>query len=320
MTRGSRPRFLVLTLFSGENEFAACRESVDRQSHPSFEHRVFENLSKSEAHARLYATIMDSRESFDLFLKLDADMVLADVDVLTRIAEVFRDIPDLDHLVQGVADWFTETDIVGVHSFSHRVRWRPNPSGLFTDPDPEFPGRKIVVRHPRPAVVHHGENPGPFQAFYFGVHRAMKACQARLSPGEQQPFAARTSWIVLNRVWRHYRRCADPRLGLAIRGADLVLDGQLPPTAVDRQDPSLIQAFHREAARDPISLRAGLESGWSNSVRRQRRWITALGPSMACRVLARSVRDGATAPVRALRKAHMERLFRRRGHRPGEPL
>jgi hypothetical protein len=254
---------------------------------------------------------MDPGGSFDLFLKLDADMVLADDGVLSRIATCFADVPELDHLVHGVADWFTDTDIIGVHTFSRRARWRPNPSGLFTDPDPEFPGRKIVINHPRPILVHHGADPDPFQAFSFGVHRAMKACQSHLKPRDKRPFAARMSWNVLNHVWRHYQRCGDHRLGLAVSGADLVIRGHLPASAVNRQDPALDEAFRDAMALSPTELRTDLEAGWSSHAHRRLRWMRALGGPMTVRVLGRSIRDAITAPLRALRQARAEKSIRR---------
>jgi hypothetical protein len=310
VTRGNQLRFLILTLSSGENEFDACCESVRSQGHALHEHRIFKDLSKADAHARLYGTIMESGGDFDLFLKLDADMVLADDRVLSRIATCFDANPELDHLVLGVADWFTDTDMIGVHTFSRRARWRPNPSGLFTDPDPVFPGRKIVIRRPRPVVVHHGADPDPFQAFSFGVHRAMKACQSHLDRHDKRPFAARMSWQVLTRVWRHYQDCEDLRLGLAVRGADLVLRGQLPATAVNRADTALVEAYRRASSLAPSELRAGLEPDWGGRSARLLLWTRSLGGSMAIRVALRSLRDAVTAPVRELRYVRQERQLR----------
>ena len=303
-------RFLILTLASGENELEACRSSVTAQCGVSTEHRVISNLPKSEAHARLYGTIMSEGDRFDRFVKLDADMVLAGDDVLERIAGLFDRLQRLDHLVLGVADWYTDGDIIGVHAFSRRARWLPNPSGLFTDPDPVFPGRKLVIEHPRPIAVLHGPDPSPVQAFYFGVHRAMKACQRDLIDAERQPFSARTNWRTLGRLWHHYRRSGDYRLALAVYGADLVLCGKLPMAAVDRQSPELAQAFRAAEQLEEEEIRRRLGSRWSRGLARQLLWRRAMGPGMAFRVVGRFLRDGLAAPLRLVRRHHQRRVAR----------
>jgi len=295
-------RFLILTLHNGENEFDACIRSVNSQSYVDREQRVFENLPKAEAHTLLYETIMSSSNQYDLFLKLDADMVLADETILERIAGFFRRVADLDHLVFGVTDWFTDSDIVGLHTFSNRARWMPNPSGLFTDPDPVFPGRKVMIFRPRPIVVHHGSNPTPFHAFYFGVHRAMKACQIHARPSEKQPFAARIDWQTLGCVWSHYRRCGDRRLGLAMYGAEMVLQKRLPASAVNRVDPDLVAAYRNVESLGSNEIHSYLEARWRWWLPRQLRWFRAVGLAMSLMIVGRLVRDLLAAPVRAVRR------------------
>lgn len=301
------PRFLILTLASGENERAECCRSVDAQLGVEHEHRVFEDLPKAEAHARLYRTIMAESGNFDLFLKLDGDMVLADDNALARIVSYFERVPELDHLVLGVSDWFTDSTIIGVHTFSSRVRWQPNPSGLFTDPDPVFPGQKLVIPDPQPLVVRHACDPSPLQAFYFGVHRAMKACQSGFGWKERQLFGARTNWHTLVQVWHHYQRCHDSRLGLALMGADLVLRGELPATAVNRQDPALGDAYRRASEMTSDEIDEVLGRRWARWPTRQLNWFRGMGWTMTLMVCGRSIRDGLTAPVRALRRARQDR-------------
>ncbi len=299
----AEPRILVLTLASGENELAECRRSVAAQRGGSTKHLLIEDMANAEAHAALYRTVVYRAGDADLFVKLDADMVLADTDVLKRIAGYFDQDPELDHLVLGVEDWFTDSTIIGVHAFSPRVRWRSDGSGLFTDPDPVFPGRKLVIEHPWPPVVFHGPDPSPFQAFFFGVHRAMKACQRPFDWSDRQLYGARTNWQALVRLWRHARRNPDPRLGLALWGADLVFRGRLPATAVNRSDPALIEAFElaRQLTRDEIDSR--LAPRWGSWRTRQMSWYRGMGLSMTLLVLGRGGRDVITAPMRALRRA-----------------
>jgi hypothetical protein len=299
-------RFLILTLYNGENEFDSCLRSVGSQSHADREQRVFENLPKAEAHTLLYETIMEVGDRYDLFLKLDADMVLANETVLERIAGIFRRVTNLDHLVLGVKDWYTDSDIIGVHTFSNRARWSPNPSGLFTDPDPEIPGRKVMIFRPRPIAVQHGTDPTPLQAFFFGVHRAMKACQVHVDGSEKKPFAARMGWRTLGHVWRHYESSGDRRLGQAVFGADLVLRNRLPASAVNRADPDLLAAFRNLENLDSSEVHSRLEARWRHWLPRQLRWLRAVGSDMRWLIVGQLIRDFLATPVRLAR--HFGRL------------
>jgi len=163
----NRPAVLVLTLYSGEAEYGRCRESLRSQTYQAWEQRTFENLPNAEAHARLYQTIMTESECHDLFLKLDADMVLADSNVLADLARVFEDRHQLDHLVVAVSDWMTDSNIIGAHVFSKRVVWREHFETLYVDPDPEYPGEKLIIPNPARDLIYHACDPSPFQAFHF---------------------------------------------------------------------------------------------------------------------------------------------------------
>lgn len=70
-------RVLVVTLFSGENEFEECSNSVRTQVGIRCDHKVIKNLPKHEAHQKLYKLFNDSRQSYDFMVKLDADMAFS---------------------------------------------------------------------------------------------------------------------------------------------------------------------------------------------------------------------------------------------------
>ncbi len=301
LMKSYRPRALILTLYSGEQEFDRCCESIQAQDFGAAEHRVLRDLPNQQAHAELYAMIMRERENFDLFLKLDADMVLAHDGVLTRIGRQFGAIPNLDHLVLGVADWFTGRDIIGVHAFSNRVSWTFRDDGLFVDPDPCFSGRKIVIPHPRPVAVFHAPDPNSFQAFQFGVHRGMKACQRGLTVHHRQPYAARVHWSYLNQVWRRFQEEDDRRLGLALLGADLVFGGLSPARAGNRDDSDLRAAYQKIESIGLEEIHRRLHSNWSGWIARRWRWLCGMDKTMAPLVLVRALRDAVGWPIRALK-------------------
>ena len=295
-----RPPVLVLTLYSGEAEFDRCRSSLEQQEYPSWEQRVIEHLPNTEAHERLYETIMAERESFGLFLKLDADMVLADSAVLSDLVRVFEQRPDLDHLVVAVTDWMTDGHIIGAHLFSNRVRWRRHEETLYVDPDPEFPGRKLVVDSPPRDLILHAGDPSPLQAFHFGAHRALQASQVWRKLGDARPHNARVQWDYLERVWCHYDRSGDRRLGLAVLAADMVFRRELPATANEYSDPALLAAFESAAAIEDDEIRARLAPRWGSPKTRRRTWRAALGPAKVFLVSVRGLRDAAASAVKGL--------------------
>ena len=293
-------RLLILTLYSGENEIEACLRSVNSQSYQDCDQRVFENLANADAHARLYETIMAERENHRLFLKLDADMVLADPEVLGDLVQVFEERSELDHLVVPVTDWMTDSHIIGAHLFSNRVRWKRHEETLYVDPDPEFPGRKLVINHPSRNLIFHAGDPSPLQAFHFGAHRALQASQVYRKLRDARPHNARIQWYYLDCVWDHYVRSGDRRLGLAMLAADMVFRKELPPTANEYSDSALIAAFERADALDDSEIRRRLDPRWGSSETRRQTWLRALGPAKSTLVGIRSLRDAAASAVKCL--------------------
>ena len=292
------PSVLVLTLYSGEAEFERCRASLEQQKYTSWAQRVFEDLPNSEAHARLYETIMSERQSFGLFLKLDADMVLADAEVLHDLVRVFEERTELDHLVVAVSDWMTDSHIIGAHLFSNRVRWQRHEETLYVDPDPEFTGRKLVVEIPPRDLILHAADPFPLQAFHFGAHRALQASQVYRRLRDTRPHNARIQWRYLDRTWDHYVRSGDRRLGLAVLAADMVFKKELPPTANEYSDAALLAAFKSTEALDDGEIRERLEPRWGSRKMRRQIWADALGPAKLMLVRTRGLRDIAASVVR----------------------
>ena len=272
------PACLILTLYSGENEYDRCRDSVREQCGVRFEHVVFEHLPNKQAHERLYETVMQRAAEFALCVKLDADTVLVDDGIIRRIVEFFAVRPELDHAQFELVDFLSDGPLWGMHVFSPRVRWQRNDEDLFVDPDPVVPGLRLVVRGERP-VAHHSPDPSPYQAFHFGVHRALKAFQ----PGRRafNHDQARKQWGLLTRVWDHFESGRDPRPGFAVLGADLVWTGQLTSAGSVWDDPSLRSAFDEHAALGAAELHARLGDRWTPGIARSRRWALTVGPRVA---------------------------------------
>ncbi len=118
--------FLIGTLHSGENEFDLCQKSIKNQSYRNFKHIVFSGLSNIKAHNTLYDNFMKSSESFDYFVKIDADMILEDELFLENLNKYLKSHQDISQLIIPVFDYYTDNHIYGVNIFKSSVKWNLN--------------------------------------------------------------------------------------------------------------------------------------------------------------------------------------------------
>ena len=137
------PRVFVGTLACGEAERVECSAAVAAQTGVSVTHAVIEDLPELEAHNALWDAWEAAKAGHDLFVKIDADTVLARPTALEEIAALFT-----DEAVTGAQillhDFFTDQLIAGLNAFSRAVTFRRATDRLWTD---------RVQRHPSRAVT-----------------------------------------------------------------------------------------------------------------------------------------------------------------------
>src|SRR5262245_61272620 len=127
-------RILVLMLYSGENEYAESRQTLERQTHTNWELKVFSCLPEKQAHRALYEEIMLRGEAYDIYVKLDADMVLSGDDALSRIARFYAMHPSADQVNFALHDILSDSHIQGLITFTGRARWDlESTEALFVD-------------------------------------------------------------------------------------------------------------------------------------------------------------------------------------------
>ena len=175
-------RLLILTLSTGEAALPLLTRQLARQSFQDFEHEVISGLPNQAAHNHLYRTIKDQTSSFDLFLKLDADMTLRADTSLADAVRATDERPDGQHYAFRIWDCFTEEETLGVHIFRSGVSWGEIKDDLFVDPDPPN-ARRILWDGPPAPFVNHGEVVSDFECFSFGVHKFLKVAQRGTVPG-----------------------------------------------------------------------------------------------------------------------------------------
>lgn len=243
-------RALVGILHCIENELDACLRALEAQTLRGHRHFIVRNLPNREAHARLYATFQRHAAAFDFFVKLDADMVLCRADFLERVAARFAAEPDTDELEIAVEDFYTGRPIYGLHAFRNTVRWTESAENVFVDLGNSARRRVYDDTDLAPAAWH-SPDPSPFQAFHFGVHKAVKVLQ--LTAGRRNLHAAAFHWHNILRVLERWRTTRDTRLGLAALGARDALRLGLDHRAVDFASPDTRALFDAAQATDPAA-------------------------------------------------------------------
>lgn len=211
-------RILIVSLYSGENEFSDSVKSVDFQTFKDWKHVVFKNLPNKEAHEKLYNYFMESQSAYDLFIKLDADMVFTNKFALHKIIRIFEAEENLDHLILGVKDWYSSLPIEGLHIFSNRTTWLKSSELLNVDTQPNFPGKRIKLVHTHDPIAYHSPNPSINQAYQFGVHRTLKTFRfidkGMINLGQ---------WNLIVKSWKNFKEFRDIRHGYVVLGAENVL-------------------------------------------------------------------------------------------------
>ena len=209
-------KLLVGILYYIENEFDQCVESIKRQTYQTYDYFVIEKCPNKKAHDKLYAVFMDNSNNYDLFIKIDADMVLSRHTFFEELVEYFSKNKEVPHLQIQLDDWFTQRRIMGLHAYKNTHKWILNNEAYFVD-IVDAPGQPIVNDSTElaPAAIH-CPDPSPFQAFHFGVHKAVKVLQR--GQMTKQISYSHTHWKNFVFLESHYHRTKEPRLGLAVAG------------------------------------------------------------------------------------------------------
>jgi hypothetical protein len=231
-------RILAGTLYAEENEIEQCLRSIRGQVGVECEHFLIEGLPKGEAHRRLYGTFMERAAEFDLFVKVDADMVLVSDSIFRRMYERMVAEPSVLDLCVAVHDFFSLRLIMGLHGYRSSVTWpTPDETGapserLFTDRSPVPKSARLNDRRDLAPAARHCPDPSPFQSFHYGLHRGAKLLAMR-SALSMSKAARRGHAVNREATWRAFLGTGDRRRGWACLGYELALGGEIDSSEVD---------------------------------------------------------------------------------------
>lgn len=215
-------KVLVLTLYAGENEFEECLNSLKTQTYKNWDHIIIKNLPNKEAHDKLYKTIMENKNSYDIFIKLDADMLFINENKLEEMINFYKVQKNTDQIIFSIKDWYSELDILGINMFSSRVKWEINSDNLFVDHNPIIPGKKMILWYKPAPVAFHSPNPSYEEAFLFGYHRGLKIKQRHRNIKNSK--TAKYHLNLLENTFSSLKKNYDKRKALALLGANYAFD------------------------------------------------------------------------------------------------
>lgn len=170
------PRIFVGTMYSEESEFIESSDKISAQKGVVVEHHIIKGMREFEAHNELWSAWGSRKQDFDLFIKVDADTIIDDDLMFSKIFSEFNKNPRLTGMQIPLHDYFTDDLIAGLNCFSPKVVFVPASSKLHADHadrnhDQVMKGQS--VSHLTPAG-RHCASPSPVQSFHYGLHRMKK--------------------------------------------------------------------------------------------------------------------------------------------------
>jgi hypothetical protein len=171
------PRIFVATAFSGENEFPeSCMRLRQQRDVEIVEHFIVHSLGVLEALRLLYARWNEVKDTCDMFVQLDPDMVLRSDRVFSVIWQTFLEHQTHNFIQCPVFDYLTQKNIWGLNAYLPSVEFPVPQSRKF--PDRETYNKKRLDPNVLPPDLNpaadHSPNPSSLQAFHFGWHRTLR--------------------------------------------------------------------------------------------------------------------------------------------------
>lgn len=172
-------KVFVGTMYCGEGDFDECCRAIINQKNVEIQHVVISNQPEKDAHNSLWKSWRAVQsEGFDMFVKVDADTVLAHDEVLSELGAMMTTNPRITGIQAPLLDYFTDGNINGLNCFSPKVTFLDSKDPLFCDRQVDV-GHDVTVKADgvvdrlKPAGYHCFRT-NDKQSFHFGLHRALK--------------------------------------------------------------------------------------------------------------------------------------------------
>jgi hypothetical protein len=250
-------KILVGVLYCIENEISQCISSIKQQIYQDYDYFIIEGLPNKEAHNKLYETFMKNNKDYDLFIKIDADMVLSRPTFFSEVVDYITKENDIDDLQIAVNDCFTDRLIYGLHVYNGRMQWEKDHEQIFVDwPDKIRSYKRVNDNEKLAPAADHCPNPGKYQAFHFGLHKVVKITQ--YDREELRYFACLVHWDNILKLAEHFNNDKENiSLAFALLGVYEGITGKLMARHVDFDNPESVLLFRKWEEKDDSEVLRG---------------------------------------------------------------
>lgn len=202
------PLVFVGTMWCGETDYDRCCDAILNQKNVLLRHSVIQNRPEKDAHNELWNEWRSVQSTFNMFVKVDADTVLAHDNVLFEFWKMMQDNPRITGIQAPLFDYFTDSYINGLNCFGQKVTFLGTRDQLYCDRHVDVDHDIVIKSHEVPEKLKpagfHCHYASHEQAFHFGLHRALKN--------------QTTTIQLVHSAWKRYR---DANRAYALLGANL---------------------------------------------------------------------------------------------------
>lgn len=256
-------KILAGIMYCGENEFEDCIKAIKSQTYKNYDYFIIKNKPNVIAHKELYSRFIEKSHAYDIFIKIDADMVLTKNNFFSSLTKRFADEPSLEHLEISIHDFYTDSLIPGIHIFRNNIILENTEETIFVD-------RVILKKNYKydnymlSPAAQHSPNPSDLQSFHFGIHKAIKALQMF----NKKSSATKTirHFRNIRKLKNNFIRTKDQRLKIALIGAEMALHYCYSPDILNYNNSRLKKLFHEilqksDASKNNLLFRLRLKNG-----------------------------------------------------------
>jgi len=174
----NNPRIFLGMIYSGEGDFYASVDIINKQINVDVTHFIISNMSEKDAHNKLLTTWNECKYDYDLFVKIDADIVLRDKESLDRIWQNIRESNRVTHVQVLLHDYMTNDLIYGLNCYNSKAVINAIDHDLYCDYNVDAEHDNVLMRciHDSKLVPvgYHSHRATHIQAFRHGICMTLK--------------------------------------------------------------------------------------------------------------------------------------------------
>jgi hypothetical protein len=195
----------------------------------------------------LYAAFNAVDDSYDMLVKVDADMEVEHSNIFASAHRKLIENPEIQNLQVTVFDFMSQRRIGALHFYRPGVQWNLSIDDTFTDMAPVPPSQILFDDVDLAPAAKHCFGPSMAQAVRYGLHRGSKAWIAA-----DRGLFKRARFHLQNAegLYSHFCKTLDQKLGVATLSTEIAILLKFDSASSDYSSPTL---------RQMVSLFSGME-------------------------------------------------------------